>query len=217
MSMERVLLGAVIGIGAVAAAPFTGGGSILGAATLAGSLSGVGTGIAAATAGFLGVAVVDNMGETEALDAYSEGYKDAKKKYAKRQSSDDETQIYTENYDDEPKISFEDSINQLKKHHPQIRTRKSAAKVFMMIFENGYWDEDNLVTRIKSEETFDCCKELAEKYCGIRNLQYKDGILIGGEIDETCPVTPKFTLDEEPCPTAKELARRYPELKVLLA
>ena len=210
MSMGRALLGAAIGIGAVAAAPFTGGGSILGAATLAGSLSGVGTGLAAATAGFLGAAVVDNMGEIETLDAYSEGYKDAKKKYVKRQSSDDETQIYTENYDNEPTISFEES-------NLQASYRRAAAKVFMMIFENGYWDEDDPVTRIKSEETFDCCKELAEKYCGIRNLQYKDGILCGGEIDETCPVTPKFTLDEEPCPTAKELARRYPELKVLLA
>ena len=82
MSMERVLLGAVIGIGAVAAAPFTGGGSILGAATLAGSLSGIGTGIAAATAGFVGAAIVDNIGEIETMEAYSEGYKDAKKKYA---------------------------------------------------------------------------------------------------------------------------------------
>ena len=38
LSMERIVLGAALGIGAVAAAPFTGGGSVLGAATLAGSL-----------------------------------------------------------------------------------------------------------------------------------------------------------------------------------
>ena len=42
LSMERIVLGAALGIGAVAAAPFTGGGSVLGAATLAGSLSGSG-------------------------------------------------------------------------------------------------------------------------------------------------------------------------------
>ncbi|HDM8056123.1 hypothetical protein [Vibrio harveyi] len=37
---KKVIGGAVIGVGAIAAAPFTGGGSILGAATLAGSLAG---------------------------------------------------------------------------------------------------------------------------------------------------------------------------------
>ena len=51
LSMERIVLGAALGIGAVAAAPFTGGGSVLGAATLAGSLSGIGKGLAAVTAG----------------------------------------------------------------------------------------------------------------------------------------------------------------------
>ena len=82
MSMERALLGAVIGIGAVAAAPFTGGGSILGAATLASSLSGIGTGVAAATAGFVGAAVVDNMGEIETANAYNAGYRKAKRRYS---------------------------------------------------------------------------------------------------------------------------------------
>ena len=51
--------GVVIGVGAVAAAPFTGGGSLLGAATLAGSLAGAGTiaaaGGAAAVAGGTGL------------------------------------------------------------------------------------------------------------------------------------------------------------------
>ena len=44
----KVLAGVAIGVGAVAAAPFTGGGSLLGAATLGASLSGAGT-IAAAS------------------------------------------------------------------------------------------------------------------------------------------------------------------------
>lgn len=43
--------GLVVGVGAVAAAPFTGGGSILAATTLAGSLAGAGTIAAAVGAG----------------------------------------------------------------------------------------------------------------------------------------------------------------------
>ena len=34
LHMDRIILGAALGIGAIAAAPFTGGGSVLGAATL---------------------------------------------------------------------------------------------------------------------------------------------------------------------------------------
>ena len=49
MGWGKILGLAALGVGAIAAAPFTGGGSILGAATLAGSLAGAGT-IAAAGA-----------------------------------------------------------------------------------------------------------------------------------------------------------------------
>ena len=42
MGLFKVLGGVAIGVGAIAAAPFTGGGSILGAATLVGSLTGAG-------------------------------------------------------------------------------------------------------------------------------------------------------------------------------
>lgn len=61
LHVGHMLLGALLGVGAVAAAPFTGGGSVLGAATLASSLSGLGTGLAAATAGTVGAAVADGM------------------------------------------------------------------------------------------------------------------------------------------------------------
>jgi len=40
MGLGRILIGAFIGVGAIAAAPFTGGGSVLGAATFLGSLAG---------------------------------------------------------------------------------------------------------------------------------------------------------------------------------
>ena len=76
LSMERIVLGAALGIGAVAAAPFTGGGSVLGAATLAGSLSGIGTGLAAVTAGIVGAAIADGLGDEADYDAYFEGYEE---------------------------------------------------------------------------------------------------------------------------------------------
>ena len=82
MSLEKAILGAVIGVGAVAAAPFTGGGSVLGAATLAGSLSGIGTCIAAAAAAAAGAALGDEMGDSVDYEAYDEGYEDAKREYA---------------------------------------------------------------------------------------------------------------------------------------
>ena len=81
LRMDRILFGAAVGIGAVAAAPFTGGGSVLGAATLAGSLSGIGTGIAAITAGVVGAALADGLGDESDCDAYADGYQEAKNKY----------------------------------------------------------------------------------------------------------------------------------------
>ncbi|HIQ27442.1 MAG TPA: hypothetical protein EYH42_02950 [Sulfurovum sp.] len=56
MGFGKMLGLAALGIGAVAAAPFTGGGSILGAATLGASLAGAGTIAAAAGAGAVGAA-----------------------------------------------------------------------------------------------------------------------------------------------------------------
>lgn len=66
MGWGKVLGLAALGVGAVAAAPFTGGGSILGAATLAGSLAGAGAvaagaGVAGAAAG----AVLSSYDEDE--------------------------------------------------------------------------------------------------------------------------------------------------------
>ena len=76
----RVLGGAAIGVGAVAAAPFTGGGSLLGAASLAGSLAGAGTIAAAVGIGVAGAVVGANLdGDTQLRkESYEEGRKDAK-------------------------------------------------------------------------------------------------------------------------------------------
>lgn len=54
MGFGKILGLAALGVGAIAAAPFTGGGSILGAATIAGSLAGAGTIAAAVGAGAVG-------------------------------------------------------------------------------------------------------------------------------------------------------------------
>lgn len=83
MSFWKILGGAVVGVGAIAAAPFTGGGSLLGAATLVGSLSGAGTIAAAVAAGTAGAAIGESMGdETSARnDGYREGQKNAKAEY----------------------------------------------------------------------------------------------------------------------------------------
>lgn len=57
MGFFKILGCAVVGIGAVAAAPFTGGGSILGAASLAGSLAGTTAVVGAVGAGVVGGAI----------------------------------------------------------------------------------------------------------------------------------------------------------------
>jgi hypothetical protein len=79
MNVWRILGGAAIGVGAVAAAPFTGGGSILGAATLLGSLAGAGTIAAAVGVGAAGALVGASIGDGESdEDAYMRGLMDGK-------------------------------------------------------------------------------------------------------------------------------------------
>jgi uncharacterized tellurite resistance protein B-like protein len=63
MGFGKILGMAALGIGAVAAAPFTGGGSLVGAATLAGSLAGAGA--VAAGAGAVGAAAGAVMSSNE--------------------------------------------------------------------------------------------------------------------------------------------------------
>ncbi|AXX95720.1 TerB family tellurite resistance protein [Arcobacter ellisii] len=65
MNYGKILGLAALGVGAVAAAPFTGGGSILGAATLAGSLAGASTIAAAVGAGAAGAAAGYAMSRKE--------------------------------------------------------------------------------------------------------------------------------------------------------
>jgi hypothetical protein len=76
----KVLGGAAIGVGAIAAAPFTGGGSLVGGATLLGSLAGAGTIAAAVGAGVAGAVVAANLdGDEQARKAgFDAGVKQAK-------------------------------------------------------------------------------------------------------------------------------------------
>ena len=79
MGLFKILGFAALGVGAVAAAPFTGGGSLLGAASLAGSLAGAGTiattaGVAGAVVGAVSTALDSDETIQEANRARKEGY-----------------------------------------------------------------------------------------------------------------------------------------------
>lgn len=96
----KIFAGAAIGVGAIAAAPFTGGGSLLGGAGLLGSLAGAGTiaaAVGAGTAGALVGAAADSLEKDEHIadikrakeSAFKDGANEAKhlaaaeiKKYA---------------------------------------------------------------------------------------------------------------------------------------
>lgn len=64
----HILGGAALGVGAVAAAPFTGGGSVVGAATLASSLAGAGTIATAVGAGTVGAAAAHALSKDDEED-----------------------------------------------------------------------------------------------------------------------------------------------------
>lgn len=91
MGLGKILLGAAVGVGAVAAAPFTGGGSILAGVSAIGSLAGAGTIAAAAGAAAVGAAAgsVASDAEKEKVNAAKtkgrkEGMIAAKKEYDKK-------------------------------------------------------------------------------------------------------------------------------------
>ena len=65
MGFWKILAGATIGVGAIAAAPFTGGGSVLAGASLIGSLAGVGTIAAAVGVGAAGAAAGVYLSDVE--------------------------------------------------------------------------------------------------------------------------------------------------------
>lgn len=87
MKLGKILMGAAIGVGAVAAAPFTGGGSIIAGVTAASSLAGAATvagAVGAAGAGAVIAAAVDEMNEDEERErrmaAKESGFVDGMKK-----------------------------------------------------------------------------------------------------------------------------------------
>ncbi|MFI3256642.1 MAG: hypothetical protein R3Y52_04315 [Psittacicella sp.] len=64
MKIKSIILGASIGVGAIAISPFTGGGSILAGVSLISSLSGISTGIIAAGSAALGAGIANSMSST---------------------------------------------------------------------------------------------------------------------------------------------------------
>jgi uncharacterized membrane protein YebE (DUF533 family) len=102
----KILAGAAVGVGAVAAAPFTGGGSLLGAATLASSLAGAGTVAAAAGVGVAGAAagaawaVSDEDNESRARnEGRNEGKAEMAAKFEALQSSLHDTLMALKEHD----------------------------------------------------------------------------------------------------------------------
>lgn len=81
LKVGRIILGAMIGVGAVAAAPFTGGGSVLGTTTLSASLSGIGAGLASIFTGLVGAAIADGLADEAECNAYADGYEEAKSEF----------------------------------------------------------------------------------------------------------------------------------------
>ena len=81
MGFWTVLGGVTLGVGAVAAAPFTGGGSILGAASLAGSLAGAGTIAAATGAGVAGAAAAAAISDSDKEEGRRAGERHTTAKY----------------------------------------------------------------------------------------------------------------------------------------
>ena len=77
----KILAGAVVGVGAVASAPFTGGGSLLGGATILTSLAGAGTIAAAVGLGAAGATVGSYIADTDKEDGRREGKNEAGAEY----------------------------------------------------------------------------------------------------------------------------------------
>ena len=77
MDAWKILGGVAIGVGAVAAAPFTGGGSVLAGATALSSLAGAGTIAAAVGAGAVGAGVGAKMAYDEEQEKEEERKKQA--------------------------------------------------------------------------------------------------------------------------------------------
>lgn len=81
MGFFKILGGIALGIGAVAAAPFTGGGSLLAGASLAASLAGAATVATAVGAGAVGAVVGAAMSDSDREKGRREGERTATAKY----------------------------------------------------------------------------------------------------------------------------------------
>jgi uncharacterized tellurite resistance protein B-like protein len=103
MGIGKMLGLAALGIGAIAAAPFTGGGSILGAATLAGSLAGAGAIAAAGAAGAAGAGVGYVLSKREDEEE------------AKRKEEDKKNELEIANINQKAK-NAENALQQHEKH-----------------------------------------------------------------------------------------------------
>lgn len=96
MGIGKILGFAALGVGAVAAAPFTGGGSVLGAASLAASLTGAGA--VAAGAGVAGAALGSALSNSDEAKGHRRGIEETTAKLAIKITKLNEMHKGTEEY-----------------------------------------------------------------------------------------------------------------------
>lgn len=103
MAVGKILLGVAIGVGAVAAAPFTGGGSVFGGATLLASLTGAGTlatgaGVIGGVAGHLISKKEDEITQNKSNNDFKSGMKAGEKATKQKFASFLQTQRNRDEY-----------------------------------------------------------------------------------------------------------------------
>ena len=141
MGFLRILGGVIVGVGAVAAAPFTGGGSVLAATTLAGSLAGAGTVAAAVGAGALGAVAANTTGKAHDDKLKNEG-----------------------RYEGEEKSRAECSIK-IEKLLKKIDDQKQLEKTIFAMVAVGMScaKSDGYISKIEKEEITEFCFGLSQK------------------------------------------------------
>ena len=107
------------------------------------------------------------------------------------------------------KSSIMDIINNAKRKHPALGTRRAAAKKLLLKLEGS---EEEI-----SKEAFERAKSVVEEYCGLRKLEYDEETktICGGEINEECPEEPALDSAKLDCLAKEELILIAPKLKDL--
>lgn len=127
MGWGKILGMAALGVGAVAAAPFTGGGSILGAATLGASLAGAGA--IATGAGVAGAVAGAVMSEKEEEEQRRERKEERQKKEEEKKREEEKKKKLQQKLEKEKSKKELEKLNkELKETHKREEAAKEALK-----------------------------------------------------------------------------------------